>query len=154
MSRGTGNPHKLGSLANTPVLVYEFSKSRARDGPLTFLNDYRGDLQADADPRCDSLYLSGKITEVACNAHARRRLVEATDLLKGPGRPMKPSSPARRYSASSGSSKTSWMRSGAGRDRSGPSRTKSSTRRGSTTPCTWCCRRTAGTKRCTAFLIH
>ena len=70
-----------------PLIVYAFSKSRTRDAPLTFLKDYRGYLQADAYPGYDPLYLSGKITEVACNVHARRRFVEAADLLKSPGRP-------------------------------------------------------------------
>ena len=70
-----------------PLIVYEFSKSRSRDAPLTFLKDYRGYLQADAYPGYDPLYLSGKIMEVACNVHARRRFVEAADLLKSPGRP-------------------------------------------------------------------
>ena len=70
-----------------PLIVYAFSKSRTRDAPLTFLKDYRGYLQADAYPGYDPLYLTGKITEVACNVHARRRFVEAADLLKRPGRP-------------------------------------------------------------------
>jgi transposase len=70
-----------------PLIVYAFSKSRTRDAPLTFLKDYRGYLQADAYPGYDPLYLNGKITEVACNVHARRRFVEAADLLKSPGRP-------------------------------------------------------------------
>ena len=70
-----------------PLIVYEFSKSRTRDAPLTFLKDYRGYLQADAYPGYDPLFLDGKITEVACNVHARRRFVEAADLLKNPGRP-------------------------------------------------------------------
>jgi transposase len=70
-----------------PLIVYEFSKSRTRDAPLAFLKDYCGYLQADAYPGYDPLYLNGKITEVACNVHARRRFVEAADLLKSPGRP-------------------------------------------------------------------
>ena len=70
-----------------PLILYAFSKSRTRDAPLTFLKDYRGYLQADAYPGYDPLYLSGKITEVACNVHARRRFVEAADLLNTPGRP-------------------------------------------------------------------
>ena len=31
-----------------PLIVYEFSRSRSRDAPLSFLADYRGYLQADA----------------------------------------------------------------------------------------------------------
>ena len=70
-----------------PLIVYEFSKSRSRDAPLSFLANYRGFLQADAYPGYDPLFLAGKITEVACNVHARRKFVEAADLLKTPGRP-------------------------------------------------------------------
>jgi hypothetical protein len=67
--------------------VYEFSRSRSRDAPLTFLADYRGYLQADAYPGYDPLFMTGKIIEVACNVHARRKFVGAPDLLKTPGRP-------------------------------------------------------------------
>jgi transposase len=70
-----------------PLIVYEFSKSRTRDAPLTFLADYRGYLQADAYPGYDPLFVDGKITEIACNVHARRKFVEAADLLQHPGRP-------------------------------------------------------------------
>jgi transposase len=70
-----------------PLMVYEFSKSRTRDAPLTFLADYRGYLQADAYPGYDPLFVTGKITEVACNVHARRKFIEAADLLENPGRP-------------------------------------------------------------------
>jgi len=70
-----------------PLIVYEFSKSRTRDAPLTFLADYRGFLQADAYPGYDPLFVTGKIIEVACNVHARRKFVEAADLLEKPGRP-------------------------------------------------------------------
>jgi hypothetical protein len=70
-----------------PLIVYEFSRSRSRDAPLTFLADYRGYLQADAYPGYDPLFIDGKITEVACNVHARRKFVEAADLLEKPGRP-------------------------------------------------------------------
>jgi transposase len=70
-----------------PLIAYEFSRSRTRDAPLTFLADYRGYLQADAYPGYDPLFVTGKIIEVACNVHARRKFVEAADLLKSPGRP-------------------------------------------------------------------
>jgi len=70
-----------------PVIVYEFSKSRTRDAPLTFLADYRGYLQADAYPGYDPLFLTGKIIEIGCNVHSRRKFVEAADLLEKPGRP-------------------------------------------------------------------
>ena len=70
-----------------PLIISAFLKSRTRDAPLTFQKDYRGYRQADAYPGYDPLYLSGKITEVACNVQARRRFAEAADLLRSPGRP-------------------------------------------------------------------
>jgi transposase len=70
-----------------PLIVYEFSRSRTRDAPLTVLADYHGYVQADAYPGYDPLFVTGKIIEVACNVHARRKFVEAADLLQKPGRP-------------------------------------------------------------------
>jgi transposase len=59
--------------------VYDFTMSRARDGPATFLKDYRGFLQADAYGGYDGIFLGsdGGIVEVACWAHARRKFFEA-----------------------------------------------------------------------------
>jgi transposase len=70
-----------------PLVTYEFSRSRSQEAPLGFLKDYRGYLQADAYPGYDRLYVDGRIREVACLVHARRKFVEAAELLKTPGRP-------------------------------------------------------------------
>jgi transposase len=70
-----------------PLVTYEFSRSRSQEAPLAFLKDYRGYLQADAYPGYDRLYADGRIREVACLVHARRKFVEAAELLKTPGRP-------------------------------------------------------------------
>lgn len=48
-----------------------------RDGPDAFLARFRGYLQADAYTGYDGLYASGRIVEVGCFAHARRRFVDA-----------------------------------------------------------------------------
>jgi hypothetical protein len=54
-----------------------------RDGPQQFLANYQGYLHADAFSGYDRLYLpdprttAARITEVACNAHARRKFYEA-----------------------------------------------------------------------------
>src|SRR5262249_39052482 len=50
-----------------------------RDGPATFLEGYRGFLQADAYGGYDGIFLGsdGGILEVACWAHARRKFFEA-----------------------------------------------------------------------------
>jgi transposase len=62
-----------------PYSVYDFSTSRSRDGPAAFLKDYCGFLQADAYGGYDGIFLDskGKIVEVACWAHARRKFFEA-----------------------------------------------------------------------------
>jgi transposase len=59
--------------------VYDFTMSRARDGPAAFLKDYRGFLQADAYGGYDGIFLGsdGGIVEVACWAHARRKFFDA-----------------------------------------------------------------------------
>ncbi len=65
--------------AEHPYSVYDFTMSRARDGPAAFLKDYRGFLQADAYGGYDGIFLGseGGIVEVACWAHARRKFFEA-----------------------------------------------------------------------------
>jgi transposase len=65
--------------AEHPYSVYDFTMSRARDGPAKFLADYQGFLQADAYGGYDGIFLgsNGRIIEVACWAHARRKFYDA-----------------------------------------------------------------------------
>jgi transposase len=60
-------------------VVFEATATHERDGPEKFLAPFRGYLQADAYKGYDALYRSGRIVEVACWAHGRRRFVEALD---------------------------------------------------------------------------
>jgi transposase len=62
-----------------PYDVYDFTTSRKRDGPETFLAGFAGYLQADAYSGYDGLYLGSQpaIREVACWAHARRKFYDA-----------------------------------------------------------------------------
>lgn len=62
-----------------PFTVYDYTATKARDGPAAILKDYRGFLQADAANVFDGIYVPGAITEVACWAHARRHFHEARD---------------------------------------------------------------------------
>jgi hypothetical protein len=64
---------------NHPYTVFDFTPSRSRDGPQRFLAGFEGYLQADAFAGYDGIYLGsqGKIVEVACNAHARRKFFDA-----------------------------------------------------------------------------
>jgi transposase len=62
-----------------PYSVYDFTESRARDGPANFLQEFRGYLHADAYGGYDHIFLGSNdsIREVACWAHARRKFFEA-----------------------------------------------------------------------------
>jgi transposase len=56
--------------------IYDFTDSRKRDGPRTFLENFKGYLQADAFAGYDCIYDAGGVLEVACMAHARRKFFE------------------------------------------------------------------------------
>jgi transposase len=62
-----------------PYDVYDFTENRKRDGPAQFLANYAGYLQADAFSGYDGIFTGsdGRILEVACWAHARRKFFEA-----------------------------------------------------------------------------
>ncbi len=57
--------------------VFDFTESRARDGPARVLADFRGYLQADAYGVYDAFFVPGGPIEVGCWAHARRKFVAA-----------------------------------------------------------------------------
>jgi transposase len=60
-----------------PYVVFDFTPHHKRDGPEQFLKGYSGYLQADALAQYEGLFATGGVAHVACNAHARRRFVEA-----------------------------------------------------------------------------
>src|SRR6185295_1030358 len=64
-----------------PYSIYDFTESRARDGPASFLGGFQGYLHADAYGGYDHIYLGSNeaILEVACWAHARRKFFDAKD---------------------------------------------------------------------------
>ena len=65
-----------------PLTVFDYTTNHKRDGPAAFLKDYRGYLQADAFNGYDGIYLEsqGRIIEVGCWAHARRKFHESRRL--------------------------------------------------------------------------
>jgi transposase len=69
-----------------PYTVYDYTQTRSRDGPVEFMRDFNGYLQADAYSGYETLYEDKKrdVTEVACWAHARRKFFEAqsSDLMR------------------------------------------------------------------------
>ena len=76
---GTRQCHLWSYVGDRDEVVFEFTRTRSGDGPKSFLQDYEGYLQADAFAGYNALYRSGKITEVGCWAHCRRKFVEAMD---------------------------------------------------------------------------
>ena len=60
-------------------VVFDFTPGRGGDGPKRMLQGYEGFLQADAYSVYDALFATGKVVEVGCMAHARRKFFEAKD---------------------------------------------------------------------------
>ena len=58
-------------------VVFDFTPTRSRDGPLKFLGKYEGYLQADAYKGYDEVFRACAVIEVACWAHARRYFYDA-----------------------------------------------------------------------------
>lgn len=72
-------------IEHAPAVVFEFTESREAMHPIRFLQNYEGYLQADAYAGYDALYQTGKIIEVGCWAHARRKFFEVAQGQKHPG---------------------------------------------------------------------
>lgn len=60
-------------------VVFDFTPTRCRDGPINFLGGYSGYIQADAYKGYDKLFAEGGCTEVGCWAHCRRKFDEAIE---------------------------------------------------------------------------
>jgi transposase len=65
--------------ADYPYTVFDFTADHCADGPLEFLKDYRGYLQADALAQYEGLYAEDRVKHVCCLAHARRKFVAAAE---------------------------------------------------------------------------
>lgn len=55
-----------------PLVVFDFTLSRQRDGPASFLKNYSGAIQADGYSAYDGIAISGNNPRAGCWAHARR----------------------------------------------------------------------------------
>ena len=64
-----------------PVILYDYTRTRARAGPEEFLKGYRGRLQVDAYGGYDAFFKDPArgLIEVACWSHARRYYFKALD---------------------------------------------------------------------------
>lgn len=60
-----------------PYTIFDYTPSRRRDGPASWLSPFEGYLQADAFGGYDGIYAARPIVEVACWAHTRRKFHEA-----------------------------------------------------------------------------
>jgi hypothetical protein len=58
-------------------VVFDFTLGRGREGPRGFLGEYRGLLQVDAYAGYEVVFQTGRVTEVGCWAHARRRFFDS-----------------------------------------------------------------------------
>lgn len=62
---------------NHRYAVFDYTPDRTATGPQGWLKLYEGYLQADAYAGYQAMYDTGRVTEVACWAHARRKFHEA-----------------------------------------------------------------------------
>ena len=60
-------------------VVFDFTPTRSREGPLKFLGSYSGFVQADAYSGYDEFFRKSDAIEVGCNSHARRKFEYALD---------------------------------------------------------------------------
>jgi len=61
-------------------VVFDFTPTRSREGPLKFLGTaYAGYVQADAYSGYDEFFRKSDATEVGCNSHARRKFDYSLD---------------------------------------------------------------------------
>ena len=62
--------------AAPPAAWYRFSTDRKAERPREHLKDFRGWMHADGYAGFEELYRSGRVKEVACMAHIRRKFVD------------------------------------------------------------------------------
>lgn len=61
------------------IIVFEYCRSRSREGPNSFLKDFKGYLQTDDYGGYTEVSNQAGITHVLCWAHARRKFIEVRD---------------------------------------------------------------------------
>jgi transposase len=59
-----------------PAVWFQYSADRRGERPQTHLKNFKGILQADGYAGFEALYASGRVSEAACWAHARRKYFE------------------------------------------------------------------------------
>ncbi|MHC1778342.1 MAG: IS66 family transposase [Lentimicrobium sp.] len=61
------------------LVLFDYQKTRSREGPEELLKNFNGHLQTDAYTVYDNLKTKGQIIQLACMAHARRKFEHAKD---------------------------------------------------------------------------
>lgn len=61
------------------LVLFDYRKTRSREGPNEILREFTGDLQTDGYSAYESLTNQSNITLLACMAHARRKFEHAKD---------------------------------------------------------------------------
>ena len=64
-------------LPDRPVVLFDYTTSRAQEVPLRLLGDYRGYLMTDDYAGYNALALQPGVERLACMAHVRRKFVDA-----------------------------------------------------------------------------
>ena len=59
------------------TVVFDYTSTHSRDGPVAFLRNYARYVQADAYKGYDAFFEHGDATEVGCWAHTRRKFYDA-----------------------------------------------------------------------------
>jgi transposase len=76
----TVSAHLWAYLRKNEIVVYDFTLRHTKSGPMSFLCNYRGYVQGDADTIYDPLFrIAPHLVEVACMAHCRRRFFDALE---------------------------------------------------------------------------
>jgi transposase len=81
LQRGGGKA-RLGQMAiycSPTIALYHYTPTKEGKHARDFLHGYAGHLVADAASTFDQLYTDGRILEVGCWAHAKRKFDDATD---------------------------------------------------------------------------
>lgn len=78
--------NEAGQWVDHPAAVmFTFATTREGKHAAEFLGDYQGYLQADAFSGFDALYAKGRVVEVGCFAHCRRKFYEVAKAATTPG---------------------------------------------------------------------
>lgn len=65
------------STSNTPIILFDYSPSRSGAQACALLKDFSGYLQTDDYPGYNLPVKNNRLTQLGCNAHARRKFDEA-----------------------------------------------------------------------------